>query len=269
MGGTITRKRYCAILDAGTTRRCTSLLVMILFIAWVSPPLSSCAPASPDPLDGIEALQVGTYIDIPAGRLYLPQTWLASDEKAWPVTVILHGYGELSRSLSGRPAWIELAEKYGIVLFFVETGHMGWIERRDSADTRLITAVLRSFRRKPWVKPGGLQLMGWSAGAIMTQGMVGINRVQPDGSPLFDRLAAVSGGFGSVLDDELKKNPRLDGVIRVPVFISWGEQEAPDHGCKAAVSLQDLGFRVQTATQPGDHVLTDPQIRQALSGNRR
>jgi predicted esterase len=230
---------------------------------------AGCAPEEADPLTDIDTAAPGASVDIPAGRLYLPRAWRPADRASWPVTVVLHGYGELSRSLSGRPAWEELAEEFGIVLFFAETGHMGWIERRDSADTRLLMAVLKSFRRKPWARPGGLQLFGWSAGAIMAEGFVGLNRPQADRRPLFDRLAAVSGGFGGVMEDELKANPRLDGIERSDAFISWGDQEDADHGRKAAAFLAALGFKVETTTQPDGHVLTDRQMREALSRNRR
>ena len=54
--------------------------------------LFACEPEQPpDPLTGIEVFETGMYVDIPAGRLYLPGAWQAKDSGKWPVTVILHG----------------------------------------------------------------------------------------------------------------------------------------------------------------------------------
>ncbi len=241
------------------------MLLLIIFI------LSSCAASpSQDPLAGIENAAVGTYTDLGGGRLYLPPGWKAEDREKWPVTVILHGYGTLSRSLSVMPFWIPLAEEYDLVLFFADRGTMGWDERRDSLDTRLIERILRTFRSKSWVRENSIQLFGWSAGAIMAQGFTAINAKQKDGTPLFDSLAAASGGFGLIMDRERAgRGDPFAHSVRVPVYVFWGEAEASDHGKDAADFLTKNGWSVETSTHPGGHVLPEESVREVLSRNRK
>jgi predicted esterase len=230
-------------------------------------PNADAAPRT-DPLEGLEDATPGAYADLPGGRLYLPSSWTPARGGGWPVTVVLHGYGNLSRSLSVMPFWIPLAEEYRIVLFFADRGTMGWDERRGSLDEILLRRVLGGFRSRPWVRPGGIQLFGWSAGAIMAMGMTAINIQAPDGSPLFDRLAAASGGFGLIMEKELAKDPNLRGAARVPIYAAWGEAEASDHGKDAAAYLAERGWPVEMETHPGGHILPEETVRGALSRNR-
>jgi hypothetical protein len=102
----------------------------------------------------------------------------------------------------------------------------------------------------------------------MAQGYAGRNRKQPDGKPLFDRLAAGSGGFGTVMEKEIRNDPRLSTSVPVPVFVFWGEKEASDHGKDAAHYLGELGWQVETMMHPGGHVLVESLVREALMRNR-
>ncbi len=235
-------------------------------------PASGVAPdgAAPaeDPLEGLEAARPGAYADLRGGRLYLPSAWTPGRAGGWPVTVVLHGYGNLSRSLSGMPFWIPAAEEYGIVLFFADRGTLGWDERRGSLDDLLLRRILRGLRDRSWVAQDGVQLFGWSAGAIMAMGMAAVNRPGFDGRPLFDRLAAASGGFGYVMERELARDGDMRGAARVPVFAAWGVAEAADHGETAAAYLAARGWKVETAVHPGGHVLPEETVRAALSRNR-
>jgi predicted esterase len=231
-------------------------------------PTADDSPAG-DPLEGLDAARPGVYADLRGGRLYLPSYWTPGMEGGWPVTVVLHGYGNLSRSLSGMPFWEPLAEEYGVVLFFADRGTMGWDERRGSLDDILLQRILRGFRSKGWIKPGGIQLFGWSAGAIMAMGMAAANVKDSNGNPLFDRLAAASGGFGLIMEKELERDPALRRAFRVPVFASWGEEEPPDHGKAASTYLAERGWTVETLVHPGGHILPEETVREALSRNRR
>jgi predicted esterase len=230
-------------------------------------PKADAAPRT-DPLEGLEAAAPGSYVDLPGGRLYLPSSWKPDRSGGWPVTVVLHGYGNLSRSLSVMPFWTPLAEEYQIVLFFADRGTMGWDERRRSLDEILLRRVLGGFRSRKWVRPGGIQLFGWSAGAIMVIGMTAINVEGTDGKPLFDRLAVASGGFGLIMEKELAKDPDLRGAARVPIYATWGEAEASDHGKDAAAYLAERGWPVETETHPGGHILPEETVRGALACNR-
>ncbi|MBN1501693.1 MAG: hypothetical protein JW982_16155 [Spirochaetes bacterium] len=240
--------------------------VLLLCILYCS---VSCRFEKSEFLDGISDIKPGTFTDLPGGRLYLPLDWKLSDTNQWPVTVVLHGYGELSRSLSSRYYWEEYAEELGIVLFFVETNHMGWIEQRNSDDTKLIIRILKTFRSQSWVKPQSIQLFGWSAGAIMAQGFSAINKMQKDGFPLFDKLVTASGGFGTVLSWELEKNPELKNAVRIPAFMFWGQLEPDDHGKDASEYLRKLGWQVDTATHPEGHVLDPKLVYEGLKRNRK
>lgn len=219
------------------------------------------------PLNGIDNLKAGTFVDLPDGRIYLPIGWSSNDTNKWPVTIILHGFGELSRSLSQRPIWKDSSDELGIVLFFVETGHMGWYEKHDSTDTKIIINIMKAFRRKSWVKDKSIQLFGWSAGAIMAMGFNSLNKKQQDGKPLFDKLATISGGFGIIMEKEIKKNPKLKKTIPIPLFICWGEKEPGDHGKDAAQYLKNLGWQTETMTHPDGHILVNNLVKEALLRN--
>ena len=230
--------------------------------------LSSCNPEKEyDPLEGTDNLQAGAFSDLPNGRLYLPRDWNVDDIKKWPVTIVLHGYGELSYSLSSRPIWQSSADDLGIVLFFVEIGHMGWYETHDSDDSKIIISIMKAFRKTKWVKENSLQLLGFSAGAIMAMGFNALNKNQSDGKPLFDKFAAISGGFGTIMERELKKNSKLKKSVRIPAFVAWGEKEPSDHGKDAAEYLKKLGWQVETMTHPGGHILVNNLVYESLLRN--
>lgn len=242
-----------------------NILLIPLFLILI---IINCFNKKNDPLHGIENLESGTFIDLPEGRLYLPKGWSINDINKWPVTIVLHGFGELSRSLSQRPIWNDSADEFGIVLFFVETGHVGWYEKHNSTDTKIIINIMKSFRKKSWVKDKSIQLLGWSAGAIMAMGFNALNVKQSDGKPLFDRLAAISGGFGIIMEKELKRNPNLKKSIPIPAFIAWGEKEPDDHGKNAAQILKNLGWQMETMTHPDGHVLVNNLVKEALLKNK-
>lgn len=223
-----------------------TIFFKVLFLLSIILIIICCFIKKKDPHNEIENLQAGTFTDLEDGRIYLPLGWNCNDINKWPVTIVLHGFGELSRSLSQRPIWKDSADELGIVLFFVETGHMGWYEKHNSEDTKIIIKILKAFRKKPWVKENNIQLFGWSAGAIMVMGFNALNKKQSDSKPLFDKLATISGGFGIIMEKEVKKNPKLKKSIRIPAFICWGEKEPNDHGKDAAQYLKNQGWRVET-----------------------
>jgi predicted esterase len=228
---------------------------------------SSCASFNSNPLKGMGPTTAGNFTRLDSGMLYLPSGWTSAE--TWPVTVVLHGYGELSLGLSAKYFWKDWAERYGIVLFFPETGHMGWHEDPSSDDTRQLLAVFRFFRKTSWVKKDGIQLFGWSAGSIMALDLVALNRETRTGAELFDRAVIFSGGFGTPMDERLRKDPKLTGISRTPIFFAWGEAEGADHGRDASATLAGLGWNVETATHPGGHYI-DPELSGiALSRNRR
>lgn len=221
------------------------------------------------PLKGFEEAEPGKYIDLAGGRLYLPEQWNNDPDEEWPVTVILHGYGTLQRSMSMWPYWIPLAEELGIVLFFPGRDSFGWDESRNSLDTIMLKNIFRDFRKMHWVKQDSIQLFGISSGAIMALGMTAINTRQKDGTLLFDKAAAASGGFGYVMEKEIQRDPELKHAVPIPLFIFWGDKEYKDHGSDAAQFFNNLGWIVETASHSGGHEFPESCVRKVLEKNRK
>jgi predicted esterase len=261
--------RRPAPLPGSSAVALAGLVVLVAILAFAA--LAGCA-GLPSPLAGagpLAAAPEGRFLSLASGVVYLPAGFDPDRNGAWPATVVLHGYGELSRSLAARAFWKLLADRYGIVLAFPETGRMGWREARASPDTALVLGWLKTLRRQSWLKPGGLQLAGWSAGAIMAQGFTILNRSQADGKPLADSFGIISGGFGTVLQAELKGDPAMRRAVRVPMTMVWGDQEPPSQGPIAADYLRSIGWDVELVVHPGGHVLAAEYADAFLVKNRR
>lgn len=212
-------------------------------------------------LDG--EVVAGEFSTLDEGLIYFPSGWDSNKKDSYSVMVILPGYNTYMRSMAAVPEWKEGADRFGVVLFFVDRDHMGWYEDRASEDSRRIRRILREFRHASWVKDKGISLFGFSAGAIMSTSFL----CQKDmllGPPLFDKLFAASGGFGIEMDAQLKLDPQLENIVPVPTYLFWGEDEAPFVGTTVQDTLTRCGWDVEGFEHDGGHWLASEHIIVAL-----
>ena len=85
-------------------------LNLMLFLSY------SCSNKS-DAFAEIDIFQPSVFTDPSEGRLYLPSGWSDNDIDKWPVTIILHSYGEFSWSFSEKSIRRITKEKLYIVYY--------------------------------------------------------------------------------------------------------------------------------------------------------
>ena len=156
-------------------------------------------------------------------HLYIPTTY--NPRRSYPLVVTGHGMFPFDEAAQQRDRWIDVAERYGIIICSPDldsaTGFLGVPSDRPAPelarDEPAVVAVVKEVRSRYNINPDGIMITGWSAGAFAAH-YIGLHHPE-----VFRAIVGRAGNFNEhLVPDDVAQRAR-----HMHVYVFFGEGDPP------------------------------------------